>query len=82
MSIFQIDLGLAVLGILLSGLTMAILLVSLRSFGTYAERIKQSNALTRRSNERLWHELERTQEENLYILKHVMQLKEDLERSA
>ena len=59
MTIQEVDLWVAVLGILLSGLTMAIVLAARRSFGSLTERIeraadgvRQSNELTRQSNAR------------------------------
>lgn len=89
-----LNIWLAVAGILLSGGILAILLLGLRSFGQYTERIERSNTATRQSNELVRQEIGRwndrnneTVTQNDEMLRALDQMRKDLitfakERSA
>jgi uncharacterized membrane protein (DUF106 family) len=95
MTIQLVDMWLAVVGILLTGVTMGILIVGARrlriSFGTYTERIersgllvRQSEELTRQSNERTMREIGHARKETVTLMNQLRKVQDDLttERSA
>lgn len=89
-----LNLWLAVFGIFLSGGILAILLLGLRSFGQYTDRIERSNTATRQSNELIRQEIQRWKQwnddaatQNATMLQALDQMRTDLltyakERSA
>jgi hypothetical protein len=84
MTMQAIDLWLSVIGILLSGIAVAVLLRLLKSLGAYTQRIECSNTVTRQSNETVRQEILRWRESNDLTLKALHKVRQDLinQRSA
>lgn len=68
---------LTLIGLLVSGITMAVLIHQQRSFGSYTERIERSNTLMRQSNELVRQELDRTRDENQELWQQLVRARDE-----
>lgn len=84
MTMQQVDVGLGIILILLSGIAIAVLFALRNSLGVYAERLERSNTVTRQSNETLRQEIDRWRQSNETTLNALHKMRQSLidQRSA